>query len=90
VLLHLQFKLRDACYCTEGLFYLGLTPYSLTTPSNEVNYVPQMCIVLAQIISTKYGDETLHLLLYCSQASAFTNQKCDEFYLRAKSLLFTK
>jgi len=24
-----------------------------------------MCIVLAQIKSKKYGDETLHIFLYC-------------------------
>jgi hypothetical protein len=66
VLLHFQFKLRDAYYCTEGLFYLEFTPYSLTVPSNEVNYVPHLPIVLAQIKSKKYGDETLHPVLNCS------------------------
>ena len=63
---NLQFKLRDVYYCTEDLFYLELTSYSLTVPSNEVNYVPRMCIVLAQIKSKKYLNETLHLVLNCS------------------------
>ena len=88
MLLDLQSNLGEAYYCSEGQFHLELTPYSLTIPSNEVNYAPHMSIVLVQITSKTYDDETLCLLLHCSQASAFTSRKCDEFYLRAQCFLF--
>ena len=48
-----------------------------------------MFIVLAQIKSKKYEDETLHIFLYCGQANAFTSKKCDEFYLRAQCFYFS-